>query len=92
MALEFDPSDKIKKGMCERNGRPEQIEALLSEEFSAPIKVKFEVGGAQTKAESKAEQEKTGSQRRNELFNDPAVKTVLMGLDATITGIEESQQ
>jgi len=92
LALEFDPSDKIKKGMCERNGRPEQIEALLSEEFSAPIKVKFEVGGAQTKAESKAEQEKTGSQRRNELFNDPAVKTVLMGLDATITGIEESQQ
>ena len=89
LVLEFDPSDKIKKGMCERNGRPEQIEELLSEEFSAPIKVKFEVGGAQTKAESKAEPEKTGSRRRNELFNDPAVKTVLMGLDATITGVEE---
>ena len=34
---------------------------------------------------------KTRSQRKNELLNDPAVKTVLMGLDATITGIEEEK-
>ena len=35
---------------------------------------------------------KTNSQKRNELINDPAVKTILMGLDATITGIEENQK
>jgi DNA polymerase-3 subunit gamma/tau len=34
---------------------------------------------------------KTTGQRRNELINDPAVRTILMGLDATITGIEEDQ-
>ena len=34
---------------------------------------------------------KTTGQRRNELINDPAVKTILMGLDATITGIEEDK-
>jgi DNA polymerase-3 subunit gamma/tau len=34
---------------------------------------------------------KTNSKKRNELINDPAVKTILMGLDATITGIEENQ-
>ena len=28
--------------------------------------------------------------RKNEIINDPAVKTVLIGLDATITGIEEN--
>jgi DNA polymerase-3 subunit gamma/tau len=28
-------------------------------------------------------------QKRNEIINDPAVKTVLMGLDATITNVEE---
>ena len=33
---------------------------------------------------------RTNSEKRNELFNDPAVKTVLIGLDATITGIETS--
>ena len=34
---------------------------------------------------------KISSQKRNEIINDPAVKTLLMGLDATITGIEEEQ-
>ncbi len=37
-------------------------------------------------------QSKTIGQRRNELINDPAVRTVLMGLDATITGIDDNQQ
>jgi len=32
---------------------------------------------------------RVSGQKRNEIINDPAVKTVLMGLDATITGIEE---
>ncbi len=32
---------------------------------------------------------RTSSQRKNEILDDPAVKTVLMGLDATITDIEE---
>ena len=32
---------------------------------------------------------KTNSQRKNEILDDPAVKTVLIGLDATITAIEE---
>ena len=34
---------------------------------------------------------KTAGQRRNELINDPAVRTILMGLDATITGVEAEQ-
>ena len=32
---------------------------------------------------------KISSRRKNEIIADPAVKTVLIGLDATITGIEE---
>ena len=31
------------------------------------------------------------SQKRNEIINDPAVKTILMGLDATITNVEENE-
>ncbi len=33
---------------------------------------------------------KTSSRRKNQILNDPAVKTVILGLDATITGIEEN--
>jgi len=42
--------------------------------------------GRETKDEHRT---RTNSQRKNEIINDPAVKTVLIGLDATITGIEE---
>ena len=90
LVLEFDASARVKKSMCERNGRPEQIGVLMSEEFSTPVRVKFEIAaGEQGQAEPSTDQPKTGSQRRNELLNDPAVKAILMGLDATITGIEE---
>jgi len=33
---------------------------------------------------------RTNSRRKNEIVNDPAVKTVIIGLDATITGVEEN--
>jgi len=46
----------------------------------------------QRQREPAPNQPKTSSQRKNEIVNDPAVKTVLMGLDATITGIEENRQ
>jgi len=91
LTLEFDTSAKAH--IFERSGRIEQIEALLSEEFSTPVKLKFETSaGEQTQPESGTTPPKTGSQRRNEIVNDPAVKTVLMGLDATITGIEEAEE
>jgi DNA polymerase-3 subunit gamma/tau len=43
----------------------------------------------QAEAKPPANRIKTRGRRRKEIINDPAVKTVLMGLDATITGIEE---
>jgi len=46
-------------------------------------------GQTQTKAEPIRKQPKISSRRKNEIVSDPAVKMVLMGLNATITGIEE---
>jgi DNA polymerase-3 subunit gamma/tau len=91
LTLEFGPSNYVQKSMCERNGRIEQIEDLLSEQLSRPLKLKLETTARkQTQTESDTTPPKTDSQRRNEIINDPAVKTILMGLDATITGIEEN--
>jgi hypothetical protein len=90
LTLQFGPSARMQKRMCESNGRLEQIQALLSEQFSAPLKLKFETAKhEQVETKASPTQPKTFSQKRNELLNDPAVKTVLLGLDATITGIEE---
>ena len=92
LTLEFGASTQVQKRMCESNGRIEQIEALLSEEFSTSVRLKFEIAADEQKpAEPSTSAPKTGSQKRNELLNDPAVKMVIMGLDATITGIEEDQ-
>jgi len=90
LTLEFSASAQMQKRMCESNGRIEQIQTLLGEQFSTPVKLKFETAAEkQTQAAPDVSRPKTSGQRRNELINDPAVKTVLMGLDATITGIEE---
>ncbi len=91
LTLEFGPSAQMQKRMCESNGRQEQIQSLLSEQFSAPLKLKLETAKhEQVEKEATPAQPITYSQKRTELLNDPAVKTVLMGLDATITGIEEN--
>ena len=89
LTLKFDMSAKA--DIFEKSSRKKQIEALLSKEFSTPVKLKLETAAVeQAKSEPGQTPPKTGSQRRNEIVNDPAVKTVLMGLDATITGIEEA--
>ena len=90
LTLEFSSSAKVQKRMCESNGRLEQIQALLSEKFSAPLQLKLELAAREEPdVQNDPGQMKTYNQKRKELLNDPAVKTVLMGLDATITGIEE---
>ena len=93
LTLEFGASAGVSKKMCDSNGRREAIESLLSEHFRKPIELKLEIaceGEVQLKSDSK--QIGTSSQRKNEIVNDPAVKTVLMGLGATITGIEELKE
>jgi hypothetical protein len=93
LTLQFSSSASMLKKMCESNGRTEQIQAVLSEQLSMPVILKFETATEyQTKAELKKNPPKTTGQRRNELLNDPAVKAVLMGLDATITGVEENDK
>ncbi|OHB73281.1 MAG: hypothetical protein A2Z25_09535 [Planctomycetes bacterium RBG_16_55_9] len=88
LTLEFGPSAHIRMGASK--DRLERIQAFLGERFSTPLKLKFETAKhEEVQTEADQARPKTFSQKRNEILNDPAVKTVLMGLDATITGIEE---
>ena len=93
LTITFPASAEMQKKMCESNSRTAQIQSLLSERCGTDIKLKFEIAtDEQMQTKPAANQPKTTGQRRNELINDPAVRTVLMGLDATITGIDEDQQ
>jgi DNA polymerase-3 subunit gamma/tau len=93
LTLAFAPSAKMSKSICESNGRLEQIQGCLSGHFGRPITVKLLVENPDKATEIKDGPSKgpakSPAQRRNELMNDPAVKTLLTGLGATITNIEE---
>ena len=89
LTLEFGASSEVQKRMCESNGRLEQIKSVLSEKLGTGLRVKLQVGQGEVSSPEEQPQQKTRSQRQNEIINDPAVKTVIMGLDATITNIED---
>jgi len=92
LTLEFGPAGQMHKKICESNGRTGQIEALLAEQLSMQLRLKFETAAHESPpTDTQASQPTTPSQKRNDLVNDPAVKMVLMGLDATVTGIEEDR-
>ena len=87
LTLEFGESQKK---MCESNGRVEQIEAVLREQWGTNIRVELRIAEGGTKTPDEPDSPRTRSQKQNEIMNDPAVKTILMGLDATITGIDDN--
>ncbi len=85
LTLAFPASCEMHKKMCESNGRLEQIQGLLSKSAQHDITINLVLADLDD-----ADRPKTKSQKQNEIINDPAVKTVVMGLDATITAIEEN--
>ncbi len=89
LTLEFGESSAVQKKMCESNGRIGQIESVLREKLGMSLVVELRVAEGQTKVADGPAKPGTRSQRQNEIINDPAVKTVIMGLDATITGIDD---
>ena len=91
LTITLGAGGETKKRMCESNGKKEQLESIIGNCCGISVKLKFDAAAnEQVKAESAAEKSKAGGVRKNELINDPAVKTVLMGLDATITGIDRN--
>jgi DNA polymerase-3 subunit gamma/tau len=93
LTLEFDASAEIQKQMCQSNGRAEQIASVISDYLglSGGIQLKVTLMEQQTQPTfSSANRPRTTSRRKSEIMNDPSVKVVLMGLGATITGVEEN--
>ena len=89
-----EPATSVKSEEPSSGGTASEPRATNHERRDTSIenRGKFEPAvNEQTQTEPAPNQPKTSSQKRNEIINDPAVKTVRIGLDATITGIEENQ-
>jgi DNA polymerase III subunit gamma/tau len=90
LTVEFPATAKPQKEMCESNGRIEQITAVANEYLGRSVRIKFAVAAASAPIEAApAEGRSESTSRRREILNDPAVKAVLTGLEATVTGIED---
>jgi hypothetical protein len=89
LTLEFGASSEVQKKMCESNGRVGQIESVLRDKLGTTVKIELQIAEGEAETTQMPAQSPTRSQKQNEMMNDPAVKTILMGLDATVTNIED---
>jgi hypothetical protein len=92
LALQFPATNAILAQMCQANGKAEVIESAISKSIGCAVKVKYELSQSdQAAPPAKPPGAKASKQQREEIINDPAVRTLLTGLGATITHIEETQ-
>ncbi len=90
LTVEFPATAKPQKEMCEHNGRLDQITAVANEYLGRSVRLKFTVAASAAPVEAApAEGRSESTSRRREILNDPAVKAVLTGLEATVTSIED---
>jgi len=89
LTIEFPTTAKMQCQMCQNNGRSEQIASALSGYLGRTVSVQFELGTGAEPARNTGRSHVT-SQERYEILTDPAVRTVLVELDATVTNIEEN--
>jgi len=92
LTLQFDAAAKVQHQMAQANGRSEQIAKALSDYLGSPTQVVMELASAPdgSAAPPAPTPSPTRPKSKNrQILDDPAVKTLLLGLDATITGIEE---
>ena len=80
----------VKKNRVVNHTAAVNTSAVLSRHRTATTGARPQTGGNEPpQARPPTSRSKISSKRENEIINDPAIRTVLMGLDATITGIEE---
>lgn len=90
LTLSFPQSAGFARHMCEN--RAEQVESLLSEAIGTETKVQLESSAAQADKTQATGRAQADRKKRDEALNDPAVRTLLSGLNATVTGIDKVKE
>jgi DNA polymerase-3 subunit gamma/tau len=91
LCLQFPHAQNFIRQMCESSPKNEQIAAALGQVLSRTIRLKCETGSDVPIGKSKPPGAKASKEEREKVVNDPAIRTLLTGLNATVTGIDEAQ-
>ncbi len=94
LTIEFDASAKVQQEMCAASPRSEQLQETLCQCLGRQVRLVFALKkdeGLDTESSDGATDAPTLQAKRRELLNDPAVKTVLLGLNATVTEIKDNE-
>jgi len=87
-----DPAARMYIGVCEQTYTKDRLQTAFSEVLGTPIALKVVIQNgppAATAAPYKPRGARTSQKEMNEILNDPAIKTLILGMNAKVTGIEE---
>jgi len=92
LTVTFAASNRAAKQICASQPRRGRIEAVLGKHCKGLKRIEL-VAAADKHPEAFAQTDhtQTNGRKGTEILSDPAVKTVLIGLDAKITGIEQNR-
>ena len=90
LTLIFPQSAGFAKQMSEK--RKGQIEQLLSDAIGLEIKVRIETVALQADEAQASGEAQSDRKNQDQALSDPAVRTVLSGLNATVTGIDKVKE
>ncbi|MFH1614228.1 MAG: DNA polymerase III subunit gamma/tau [Planctomycetota bacterium] len=90
LTLGFEPSATMAMQLCQSASKSEQIEKLLGKILGRKVKVRFELSSADEKDKVvRPRGAKTSKAEINDIMSDPAVKSLLAGLDGRVIRIGE---
>ncbi len=92
LTLGFGKSAQLERGMCEK--RTGAIASFLSEALGTRVRLRFETSDEEGQAVAAAAPAgaRMDKDTRQKAMSDPAVQTLLAGLDAKVTEIEELEK
>jgi DNA polymerase-3 subunit gamma/tau len=91
-----DPTSKMLLGICEQQHTRERLQTAFSEVLGTSIALKVTLQQMDAKPAPagqgfKPKGARTSQKDLNEILSDPSIKTLILGLNAKVMGVEEDQ-
>ena len=94
LRIAFSLGRRFDRELCQKH--KEKVESLFGAVIGTPVALEFktdeQADGESDKQTGSSTSGRIDKKKREEVLSDPAVKTLLSGLDATIVRIDEAKE